>query len=352
MEAIVKKLNTMAEKVLSNNKGKPFSLTIHSPKYHLDYTYPSNSDKVHFHIASISKLITTTALLKLVEEGLCQLEDPLVKYLDPKRLEGLFLSPVETITIADCLTHRSGAADYFEGKDKTGKPFLDIVVKSPDTYWSQDSILDFAKYNLKPLSFKGEKFAYGDTAFLCVMMVIEKITGLALPQALEKIIFKPLDMKNSQAMIYTYDKGKALSPLPIYIGDVDVRQFNSLSCDQADGGIVSTPLDLILFQKALHNGFINSNHLQMMQNWQGKFRAGIHYGMGMMQIRFEEFFFLMRNYPRLVGHIGVLSTHAYYDAENDVYYVLNFGSTKNMTKSFTFLSQLVGYLTPTLKKLG
>jgi len=296
-------------------------------------------------------LISTVALLKLVEEGKCHLDDLLIKYIDPKLLEGIFLSPVDSITIKDCLTHRSGAADYFEGKTKEGIPFLEIVTSQPNTYWTQEMIFEFARTNLKPIAVKGSKFAYGDTAFMCVMIVIEKITAKKLPQAVEDLIFVPLGMNDSQAMIYTYEKEKRLEPLPIFIGDINVSEFTSLSCDQADGGIVSTPYDLVTFEKALYAGFVSAEHLQMMQTWQGKFRAGIQYGMGMMQIRFEEFFFLMRNYPRLEGHIGILSTHSYYDPDNDVYYVLNFGSTKNMTQSFTFLSNLVGMLTPSLKKL-
>jgi len=79
-----------------------------------------------------------------------------------------------------------------------------------------------------------------------------------------------------------------------------------------------------------------------MQVWQGVFRPGIHYGMGMMQVRFEGFFFLMRNFPRLIGHIGILSTHCFYDPINDIHFILNFGTSDKMTQSFVFLSNLVG----------
>ena len=85
---------------------------------------------------------------------------------------------------------------------------------------------------------------------MCAMIVIEKITDKKLPQALEELIFVPLGMKDSQAMFYTYEKEKRLKPLPIFIENIDVSEFTSLSCDQADGGIVSTPHDLVIFEKA------------------------------------------------------------------------------------------------------
>ncbi len=110
------KLYTMAQKAEKKNKGKPFQCVIQSEKWGINVVYPAQTDDQAFHIASIGKLISTTALIKLVEAGKCHLEDPLVQYLDPQLLEGLFLSPVETITLEDCLTHRSGANDFFEGK--------------------------------------------------------------------------------------------------------------------------------------------------------------------------------------------------------------------------------------------
>jgi len=347
---IQNKLFEMAKKAEKKNKGKPFQCVITSPKLGIEMIYPPKTDTQAFHIASIGKLISTTALLKLVEAGKCSLQDPILHYLDARLLEGLFLSPIDSITLEDCLTHRSGASDFFEGKTKTGQAFLDVVVKAPNTTWTPPSLLSFAKENMKPVGYRQAQFAYGDTAFMCAMLVIEKITNLSLSDALDQLVFTPLGMSQTQSMIYT--QKKPLDMLPVYIKDVDVSTFKSLSCDQADGGIVSTPHDLNLFQKALHSDFISPDHLEKMRTWQGKFRAGIHYGMGMMQIRFEEFFFLMKDYPRPEGHIGVLSTHSYYEAQNDLYIVLNFGSTAHMTQSFTFLSQVMGYLNQALKKIS
>lgn len=340
-------MNQEIEKLLKKTEIKqgiyPFQVFVYSDSKDLTIEYPKGCKDTLFHIASVGKLISTTYVLKLMEEGLLRLDDPITKYLDVEILKGLFLSSPTEITIKDCLTHRSGAKDFFEGKDKKGNKFTDLVLNYPNQSWDRESILKFSRENLNPVGKKGEIFSYGDTAFLLVLMCVEKIKQKEINILLDEEIFKPLNMVNTQSMIYQYPIEKRLYPEHIYFGKVDIKQYKSLNCDQADGGIVSTPYDLFLFQKTLYTGkIISSDSIELMKQWQGVFRPGIHYGMGMMQIRFEEFFFLMRNFPRLIGHIGILSTHSFYDQENDIHYILNFGTSSKMTQSFVFLSNLIG----------
>jgi len=343
--SVLLKLEKLAQKAQAKNKNKPFQVLIHSDKHQIHFSYPSTQPNPIFHIASIGKLLSTVLILKAVEDHRLSLETKLTDHLDPSLLKGLFESDPSEITILDCLTHRSGASDFFEGKDAKGKPFLSMITENPDTTWSAESLLEYTRNNMKPVGKKGEKFAYGDTAFMLATMVLEKIEGKPFNVLLDEGLFQPLGMKDTQSMIYRYPAGIAKVPQDIWLDKTEVKNLKILSVDQADGGIVSTPDDLVLFQKALHSGqLINQPHLELMQKCQGKFRAGIHYGTGMMQVRFEEFFFLMKNFPRLIGHIGILSTHCFYDPENDIHYILNFGSTQHMTASFVFLSNAVGLL--------
>ncbi|KAF0224604.1 MAG: hypothetical protein FD179_1462 [Erysipelotrichaceae bacterium] len=342
-------LEKLAQKAQSKNKDKPFQVLVHSEKHNLHFSFPAIQTNPIFHIASIGKLLTTVLILQAVETKKLALEDKLSDYLDAALLAGLFKSNPNEITILDCLSHRSGVADFFEGKDKNGKTFLNMIMENPDTNWTQIMLLDHVRNNMKPVGNRGEKFAYGDTGFLLVSMVLEKIESKLLNQLLDEQIFYPLGMKNTQSMIYKYPTELRKVPQEIWLDHHEVRSFAILSVDQADGGIVSTPEDLILFQQAFHGGrLINQEHYDLMQKWQGKFRAGIHYGTGMMQLHFNEFFFLMRNFPKLVGHIGVLATHCFYDQENDIHYIINCGSTQNMTSSFILLSNMVGLIKSSL----
>ncbi len=81
-----------------------------------------------------------------------------------------------------------------------------------------------------------------------------------------------------------------------------------------------------------------------MEVFDHKFVTGLHYGLGIMQIHFDEFFFLLKKWPKLTGHIGITATHMFYDATSDTHFIMNFGSTSNMVASFRVLIDLIGKL--------
>jgi D-alanyl-D-alanine carboxypeptidase len=60
-----------------------------------------------------------------------------------------------------------------------------------------------------------------------------------------------------------------------------------------------------------------------------------------MQIRFEEFFFMLKHLPRLQGHLGVTGVHAWYDPKTKAMFVLNVGNTKDMASSFRLLIKIL-----------
>ena len=60
----------------------------------------------------------------------------------------------------------------------------------------------------------------------------------------------------------------------------------------------------------------------------------------MMQVRFEGFSPFLRGMPRPIGHIGVLGTHLFHDPVHDAEIVLNFGSTREMVRSFRTLIEI------------
>ncbi|MNR54975.1 hypothetical protein D3C85_1752620 [compost metagenome] len=68
----------------------------------------------------------------------------------------------------------------------------------------------------------------------------------------------------------------------------------------------------------------------------------------MMELHFEEFFFLLRGLPRLQGHSGILGTQMFSHPESDTHIVMNFGSSKAVVKSFKAMIEVV----MTLKRMG
>jgi D-alanyl-D-alanine carboxypeptidase len=127
----------------------------------------------------------------------------------------------------------------------------------------------------------------------------------------------------------------------IWFNNLEVSGYESLSCDWSGGGIVSTTEDLLKFNRALREGrLIQPGTLAAMDICTHKFQTGIYYGLGMMEIRFKEFFFLLGKLPKIKGHIGILSTHLFYDSSRDTHIIMNFGSSTRMVESFKGLIEI------------
>lgn len=344
-EKSISKLDAIYTKI--ENKGK--NPQIYIRKQDSTYSYPANSGNEQFHTASIGKLFTSVLIGMLTDGKKLNPEDKISSYLSDSILENLFkindMDYKNEITVKQLLTHTSGVADYFDGKVIRGRKFTDIVTSEPDTLWTPLDLLDFSRNKQKPNSPPG-KYYYSDTGYILLGLLIEKISGKPFHENLHDNIFSPLNMDDSYLMFYSEPKNKNNKGIrKIMFNKIDITGFKSLSCDWSGGGIISTPVDLIKFLMALKSGKLVSNtYLDFMEDFTNKFRSGIYYGGGMMEIRFGDFLNFLRGLPKLRGHIGILSTHAYYDPENDTYYVINFGDTDEISTSFRTLSETVSLI--------
>lgn len=303
-----------------------------------------------FHVASIGKLFTATLTAMLVEDGKLNYSDPIGDYLDESTLESLFVYEgrdyQKVVTVEQLLAHTSGAADYFGDPVLSGKPFPDRVVSEPDTLWTPESLLDFTRKHQTSVGRPGEQYHYSDTGYILLGLIIEKVENKPFHEVLHERIFTPLAMDNSYLMFHSEPKNQPKKVIAdIWFQNVEISRFNSLSADWAGGGIVSTPRDLLTFQKALHAGqLINSESQDKLFQVRHPFRTGIYYGMGTMEIHFEEFFFLLKGMPRVKGHIGILSTHLFYEPETKTHIIMNFGSDRKMEDSFKALIEILNTL--------
>src|SRR5690606_33279473 len=106
----------------------------------------------------------------------------------------------------------------------------------------------------------------------------------------------------------------------------------SVSCDWSGGGIVSTLADLARLSGAMRDGtLVRPETWSLMTQPRRRFHAGIHYGLGAMQVFLGRMAF-MPGLPRPTGHLGVLGVHCFSDGNSTV--ILNFHSTAEMRASF------------------
>jgi D-alanyl-D-alanine carboxypeptidase len=352
----IEQLDQHLNKVQSRNPSKPLQVKIVSQKKGLDYSFPSESDSLPWHTASIGKVFTAVVIQMLAEEGKLSIQDPINRFFTSKDLERLFVFKgrdyAAEVTIEHLLGNTSGIADYFEGKTTGKENFIRDILTRRDHHWTPDELIEFTRQHQTAVAPPGRRFNYSDTGYILLGCLIEKVSGSSFHQNLHERFFEPLEMHDSYLMFFSQPKNKPAKPIqPAWLNGVEASGFESLSCDWAGGGIVTTTADLVKFNRALREGrLIQKPALTEMDTVAHKFRPGIYYGLGMMEIRFKDFFFLLGGLPRVKGHIGILATHMFYDPLNEAHIAMNFGDTSRMAESFRSLIAIENILMKTIEK--
>jgi CubicO group peptidase (beta-lactamase class C family) len=222
------------------------------------------------HLASISKVLTAAAIFRLIDSQKLNLDDK-VKTILPT-------FPYESITIRMLLNHRSGLAKYgnFTEPEK--------VWGRSKTLHNSDILALMVKHNV-PLDFKpNTKFAYCNTNYAILALVIEKLTGLSFPEAMQNLVFKPLHMDNTYVFVLEKDKDIASQT---YKSTKEKIPYDQLDAIYGDKNIYSTPKDLLKFDLATYsNDFISEDLKKEIFKGYSYEKKGIkNYGLG---IRLRE----------------------------------------------------------------
>lgn len=335
------------EKILQKaaNKLKTLQFGMRVPELGVDYAFSSTTPNQRFHSASVGKLCTAVLIFQAIEQGFIALDTPVRSILDEGMLDGLYVyggkDYQSEVTVEHLLGHTSGIQDYFEGKTLDGTSFIREVIRQPEKIWTPKELIDYTRTKQQAVGAPGQKYLYSDTGYILLGLIIESHFGMPFADALRERIFKPAGMTDTCLCFYSDDFDSQLLA-PLYIKGVDLRYSNALSCDFSGGGLSTTISDLLRFLDHLqHFRLISEQSAAKMARFEHRFHNGMIYGLGMMQLRFEQLFFLLRNMPRLQGHLGVTGVHAWYDPATQASYVLNVGNVKDMSKSFRLLIQIL-----------
>ncbi len=229
-----------------------------------------NSPETPLHIASVSKVLTATAILKLIDAKKISLNDKLTTYF-----EGF---PYPDVTIKTLLNHRSGIRKYSYFTD-------DKKIWDKSKTMTDKDILNIIMTKNISLEYKTDThFSYCNTNFVLLALVIEKVTGLKYRDAMKQIIFEPLDMKDTFVFDEETPKEKAT---PSYKGNYVKYAFDFLDAIYGDKNIYSTPRDLLKFDLARNStNFLSKNLLEKVFTGYSYESKGIkNYGLG---IRIRE----------------------------------------------------------------
>jgi CubicO group peptidase (beta-lactamase class C family) len=212
--------------------------------------------------------------------------------------------------------------------------------------------IQFAKKNLRPHFPPGRGFHYGDTGYQLLGLMIERVTGRPMHESLHELILDPLGMERTYQLFYSEPRRPDPRPMvEMYLDDVEVSGYRSLSVDWAGGGIVSTTGDLLRFHQALvHDRLITPETMGRMQTWV-KMRRGIEYGYGLAKLKFKGFFLLLPRSYDSWGNFGSTATFMFYNPAMDLYMIGTFNQTGFVEGQVRFMIGLLGAVSKALKKL-
>ena len=294
-----------------------------------------------FRMYSMTKPITSVALLMLFEEGKFQLTDPLSRYFpataDMKVYAGstpqgtmLLDSPKRPITIQDVFRHSAGFS-YGFGNSPVDKAYQDANLFASDL----TSLME--KLGKLPLVYQpGDRWVYS-VAHDVQAALVEKLSGQKFDDFVRQRIFAPLEMKDSMFKVpadrqvrvpalYTMGRDRKLT--------VDTSDLGRGYGDLVFGGysISTTISDYALFaQMLLNKGHLNGvrllapktvelmamNHLTPAALAAGGVSPGTGYGLGVSVLMNPA----ERGNIGSVGEFGwsgAASTHVLIDPKEDL----------------------------------
>ncbi len=227
-----------------------------------------------FRIASMTKPITSVALMMLFEEGRFLLTDPISKWL-PEFNEmqvavptagdlqyGNFsLVPAERpITVKHVLTHTSGLANSYRGAHTQPLYQKAVARQSPD-----ETVADYVRrLATVPLNYQpGERWEYS-RATCIVGRLVEEMSGQTLDEYFKERIFEPLGMNDTHFFLPESKLDRfAAQYAPAEGGGltlVDAPTVESRFVKEphvffmGSGGLMSTAADYWRFQQMMLNG--------------------------------------------------------------------------------------------------
>lgn len=163
--------------LIAESKGQILLRKAYGNRALLPAREPMTLDTV-FDVASLTKVVaTTSAILKLLEEGKVRLNDPAAKYVPE-----FATNEKDQITLRHLMTHTSG---------------LRPIPRLPDKWNGADDVLK-AIYDDTLVAAPGARFLYSDCNFILLAEVVRRLSGVPLNEYVEKNVFQPLGMNTTR----------------------------------------------------------------------------------------------------------------------------------------------------------
>lgn len=270
-----------------------------------------------YFIASISKLFTSAAVYRYVDQGLISLDDPIAQWLSSEIVDKV--DNVKGANIGHLLSHRSGIRDFYTTK-------FDLDRINDDHHWSKEEVLKYA-YGKKASFSVGEDYEYSNTNFLLLSIILEQVSGMTFEEVYQEMVFDPLQLTSA------YYSEEIVIPSNVVKGYVDIYdnerfvESRFLYQDElgigGDGGVAINAYHLAVFLQNLVNpDFISASSQTQMTNWFPIEGDNDVFGQTENGYGLERF---NTPYESAIGHTGGIDgfiTFGFYFPQSDMTYVL------------------------------
>lgn len=193
-----------------------------------------------FMVKSISKPVAAFAAMRLVDQGILDLDRPLNDYLDrwnvPQNEFTLRTSP----TLRHLLAHRAGFTMWGVPSFAEGEKIPDILQimegNSKEDYGA-------VRIDFEP----GTRSRYSGGGYSVLQLLLEDTTGESFPELMHRLVFQPLGMRHSQFHIGVPDSLKSITATGHDADGQPLPGRWEAIVQMAAGGLITTSKDLGIF---------------------------------------------------------------------------------------------------------
>src|SRR5690625_275263 len=200
-------------------------------------------------LRSVTKSVTVTVLLQLVDEGELSLDDTIDQYVDgvPHGAE---------ITLRQLANMTSGVGDYTHSE-----AFVERLTDDPSQQFTLDELNGYGIAE-GPYFEPGDDHVYSNTSPNLLAVVIEEVTGQPIREVIEERIIDELGLGDT---VYPESDEDWVTPHAQGYQPADgavSESFNNFSSMAASGAMISTTTDMTVWAEALATGELISPQLQ------------------------------------------------------------------------------------------
>jgi D-alanyl-D-alanine carboxypeptidase len=255
------------------------------------------ADDLHMRIGSITKTLTATAILQLVDDGKLNLDDPVSKYQSE-------VPNGQNITIRQLLDMTSGLYNYSEDPG-----FNQTLDSDSGKVWDLKDLLAIG-FTHEPYFAPGQGWHYSNTNYILLGEIIEQLSGKLVEQVFQQRIFDQLGMADSllperasaaiptpHSQGYMYGTNVETSQRPALAGDAaakanaeagaprNVTDENVSAWTWTAGSATSTLHDLKIWSRALADGMLLTpeTHQEQLKSVATS-NPQLRYGLGILDI--------------------------------------------------------------------